>query len=78
MFVMFSNTVNNIKINPYVKKFNKKVGPYGHYYWGLGKPIGSVWLWTPIILVNSPYGGCAKAIASQSFKIKYSIASWSS
>ncbi len=83
LFVMmsFSNTINtNIKINPEISKNNldKKEGAYGHYYWGLGNPVGSTYLWTPLILVNSPYGGCASASASQSFKVKYSVVDWSS
>ncbi len=65
-----SNTVDKQKI--------KNLGPYGHYYWGLGNPVGSTYLWTPIILVNSPYGGSASATSSQSFKVKYAMAGFSS
>ena len=55
-----------------------KLGPYGHYYWGLGSPVKSVKLWTPVILLNSPYKGCASASSGQSFKVQYDMSGFQS
>ncbi len=55
-----------------------KLGPYGHYYWGLGSPVKSVKLWTPTILLNSPYKGSACASSGQSFKVQYDMSGFTS
>lgn len=80
----YNNKLENngpFTLNPTLSSVNTgthKLGPYGHYYWGLGNPIKNVKLWTPVILLNSPYKGCAKASSGQSFKVKYDIAGYTS
>ncbi len=65
-----SNSITSINNTPL-----HKMGPYGHYYRGWGNLVKSIKLWTPVILLNSPYKGCAKASSDQSFNTKYDIAS---
>ncbi len=56
----------------------KPLGPYGHYYCGLGSAIWSGQLWTPVILLNSPYRGSAESYSGETYQTHYSIGGFSS
>lgn len=45
------------------------------YICQLGSAIGSQWLWTPVILLNSPYQGSATGSSSTTYTTGFTIAS---
>ena len=77
-YVAVSVSQNSVQSQVKADVTTKPLGPYGHYYCGFG---GTLWhgrLWTPVMLLNSPYGGNSQSYSGESYASQYSVAGFSS